>query len=151
MEANMTLPMLQAAEAPVVDEDYEALELLHPQQALTQLVEHIVTGTTQQPGAARVFGRTAASVDEILLEAEWDGAHYFLVCRRPLAPTHVSLSPRELAIADLVAKGLPNKCIGDILEISPWTVGTHLRRMFAKLDVTSRAAMVARLIEENLL
>jgi DNA-binding CsgD family transcriptional regulator len=30
-------------------------------------------------------------------------------------------------------------------------VATHLRRVFVKMDVTSRAAMVARLVEENLL
>ena len=29
------------------------------------------------------------------------------------------------------------------LALSPWTVSTHLRRIFAKLDVTTRAAMVA--------
>jgi DNA-binding CsgD family transcriptional regulator len=148
MEANMTLPMLQAAGTPVADRSCESL---HPTHALTQLIKHIATGTAKQPAELRVFGRTADCVDDILLEAEWEGAQYYLVRRRPLAPTHVSLTPRELAIADLVAKGLPNKCIGDILEISPWTVGTHLRRMFAKLDVTSRAAMVARLLEENLL
>jgi two-component system, NarL family, nitrate/nitrite response regulator NarL len=31
-------------------------------------------------------------------------------------------------------------------EISSWTVNTYLRRIFAKLGVTSRAAMVARLM-----
>ena len=29
------------------------------------------------------------------------------------------------------------------LDVSPWTVSTHLRRIFAKLDVPTRAAMVA--------
>jgi len=51
----------------------------------------------------------------------------------------------------LVAEGLPNKCISAILEISSWTVATHLRRIFAKLGVGSRAAMVARLLEEGLI
>ncbi len=54
------------------------------------------------------------------------------------------LSPREAEIIHLVATGLPNKCIGAVLEISTWTVATHLRRIFAKLGVNSRAAMIAR-------
>jgi Bacterial regulatory proteins, luxR family len=44
----------------------------------------------------------------------------------------------------MVAEGHPNKIIADVLNISPWTVCTYLRRIFAKLGVTSRAAMVAR-------
>jgi DNA-binding CsgD family transcriptional regulator len=54
------------------------------------------------------------------------------------------LSPREQEIVRLVAAGHPNKVIAAILDISYWTVGTHLRRIFAKFGVTSRAAMVAR-------
>lgn len=63
----------------------------------------------------------------------------------------VSLSPRERAIAQLVAQGLPNKCIAKNLNISHWTVATYVRRIFIKLDVCSRAAMIALLIKENLL
>lgn len=59
------------------------------------------------------------------------------------------LSPREMEIARMVAKGYPNKTIAAVLEISSWTVSTHLRRMFAKLSVSSRAAMVARLLEKR--
>ena len=44
-----------------------------------------------------------------------------------------------------------NKTIAAVLDISSWTVCTYLRRLFAKLNVCSRAAMVARLIEEGLL
>jgi DNA-binding CsgD family transcriptional regulator len=54
------------------------------------------------------------------------------------------LSPRELQIATLVALGCPNKQIADKLHISEWTVGTHLRRIFAKLKVDTRAAMTYR-------
>ncbi|MCU0540726.1 MAG: LuxR C-terminal-related transcriptional regulator [Oscillatoriaceae cyanobacterium Prado104] len=62
-----------------------------------------------------------------------------------------SLSPREKAIAQLVAQGLPNKCIAKHLNISHWTVATYVRRIFIKLGVCSRTAMVAFLMKENLL
>jgi DNA-binding CsgD family transcriptional regulator len=54
------------------------------------------------------------------------------------------LTPRELQIAALVADGKVNKQIADVLRISEWTVSTHLRRIFAKLGVDTRAAMVSR-------
>ena len=48
----------------------------------------------------------------------------------------------------MVAKGYPNKTIASVLDISTWTVASHLRRVFSKLGVSSRAAMVARLLED---
>jgi DNA-binding CsgD family transcriptional regulator len=54
------------------------------------------------------------------------------------------LTPRELQIVALVAQGRVNKQIADDLQISEWTVSTHLRRIFAKLGVDTRAAMVSR-------
>jgi DNA-binding CsgD family transcriptional regulator len=54
------------------------------------------------------------------------------------------LTDRELQIAALVAAGHPNKQIASRLHISEWTVSTHLRRVFMKLGVDSRAAMVYR-------
>ena len=62
----------------------------------------------------------------------------------PVPPPAPTLSPREQEIVRLVAVGLPNKAIAAVLEISVWTVATHLRRVFAKLEVNSRAGMVAR-------
>jgi DNA-binding CsgD family transcriptional regulator len=55
------------------------------------------------------------------------------------------LSPRELEIARLVARGATNQAIARALDISTWTVSTHLRRIFAKLSVGTRAEMVAEL------
>ena len=51
---------------------------------------------------------------------------------------------RELEIAVLVAQGCATKNIAHRLRISEWTVSTYLRRIFAKLGVDSRAAMVYR-------
>jgi DNA-binding CsgD family transcriptional regulator len=59
------------------------------------------------------------------------------------------LSPRELQIAHLVARGATNRMIAATLEISAWTVSTHIRRIFAKLRVNSRAEMVSRLVRSN--
>jgi DNA-binding CsgD family transcriptional regulator len=54
-----------------------------------------------------------------------------------------ALSPRELAIVRLVALGEPNKRIADALGISPWTVATYVKRIYGKLGVNARAAMIA--------
>jgi DNA-binding NarL/FixJ family response regulator len=54
------------------------------------------------------------------------------------------LTGRELEIAILVAQGCATKNIAHRLQISEWTVSTYLRRIFLKLGVDSRAAMVYR-------
>ncbi|RTL31998.1 MAG: LuxR family transcriptional regulator [Burkholderiales bacterium] len=61
-----------------------------------------------------------------------------------IEPVPLSLTSREADIVRLVAADLCNKQIADRLQISEWTVGTHMRRIFAKLGVRSRAAMVFR-------
>lgn len=58
------------------------------------------------------------------------------------------LSPREIEIVRLVGAGHTNKTIAVVLDISLYTVSTHLRRIFAKLGVSTRAAMVAALSAE---
>lgn len=52
------------------------------------------------------------------------------------------LSQRELQVVELVALGKSNKQIAKKLKISEHTVSTHLRRIFIKLEVDNRAAMV---------
>ena len=87
----------------------------------------------------------------VLLDTEVDGVRCLLVSLKPVAEAtqrgKVLLSPREEEIARMVAAGYPNKTIAAVLDISSWTVGTHLRRVFAKLGVGSRAAMVASLLK----
>jgi DNA-binding NarL/FixJ family response regulator len=51
----------------------------------------------------------------------------------------VNLSAREEEILTLVAKGFKRNEIGPMLEISPHTVATHLKTIYSKLNVTSRA------------
>lgn len=66
--------------------------------------------------------------------------------RKSLQPSlNTLLTPRELQIADLVARGLTNKAIGKKLWISENTVKQALKRMFGKLSVNTRTEMVVRL------
>ena len=60
-------------------------------------------------------------------------------------PTHgwESLTPTERAVAVLVAEGLTNGVVARRLYISPHTVNTHLRHVFAKLGVSNRVALAA--------
>ena len=71
----------------------------------------------------------------------------------PLRP-HASaptLSPRELEIVQLVAEDLTNAEIAERLIISPRTVTTHLDRIYTRLGINSRTALVRYAIEASLL
>ena len=88
----------------------------------------------------------------MILDMQVDGVRCLIVRVPPQVDRcTLFLSPREREIARMVARGYPNKTIARVLEISSWTVGTYIRRVFAKLNVGSRAAMVARLMMEGLL
>ncbi|MES2453161.1 MAG: LuxR C-terminal-related transcriptional regulator [Pseudomonadota bacterium] len=65
------------------------------------------------------------------------------------APTSELLSLREREIAQLVTCGLSNKEIAQTLRISHWTVSTHLRRVFAKLDINRRVELCRLVTNEN--
>src|SRR5215469_15288853 len=93
---------------------------------------------------------SGSAIEQVLVDTEVDGIRY-LVIRMPRPSSRVQLSPREQEIVRMVAQGHPNKVIADVLNISAWTVCTHLRRIFAKLGVGSRAAMVAQLHELGIL
>jgi DNA-binding CsgD family transcriptional regulator len=59
------------------------------------------------------------------------------------------LTPRELQIAELVALGRTNAEIGKELWITENSVKQALKRMFRKLEVSSRAEMVGQLLLIN--
>jgi DNA-binding CsgD family transcriptional regulator len=109
---------------------------------LRRQVRQLVAGARLLQGRFGSLG--GVSVRKVLLDLEVDGIRCLLT-QRPTADrrNEVHLSPRECEVARMVAMGLTNTAIAGKLAVSPWTVSTHLRRIFAKLDVATRAEMVA--------
>jgi DNA-binding CsgD family transcriptional regulator len=61
------------------------------------------------------------------------------------------LTNREREVLYLVASGHTDRKIAESLIISPRTVNRHMSNIFAKLDVTSRAAAAAHAVRRGLI
>jgi len=103
------------------------------------VIEVSETGSDDEPEPVET-----QPAEQVLFDIDVDGRRYMLIRSVPVERCTPSLSPREREIVRMVAQGRPNKVIAAVLNISSWTVCTHLRRIFAKLGVSSRAAMVAK-------
>jgi DNA-binding CsgD family transcriptional regulator len=115
-----------------------------PPRRVQELINEVVSAQ-QEPEPFKGFLELA----DVLLDLEFDGIRCILLKTKPSRAPTATLSPRELEIVRMVAKGLPNKTIAKVLQISAWTVSSHLRRVFGKLGVTSRTEMIGRLLEED--
>lgn len=74
-----------------------------------------------------------------------------LILDEEAAPTGESLSKRESEIVALVAKGLSNKEIADMLCLSVNTVTTHRRNIASKLQIHSQSGLTIYAIMHGLL
>lgn len=62
---------------------------------------------------------------------------------RKASPARVNpLSDREVETLNLLARGFTYAECADLLAISPHTIGTHVKNIYRKLEVTSRAEAV---------
>lgn len=62
-----------------------------------------------------------------------------------------SLTPQELQVAIVVARGATNKEAGAALFLSPKTIEAHLGRIYRKLEIRSRTELARVITEEGLL
>jgi DNA-binding CsgD family transcriptional regulator/tetratricopeptide (TPR) repeat protein len=145
----------------LVDRDVEAmLEAV----ALARRVPHLVEHTGACEDAATLLtasghqGEAAAMLSEALVRYEQAGAHAWAGrtraglrrlgvrpgqrgARDRPATGWESLTATERAVSQLVAEGLTNGAVARRLYMSPHTVNTHLRHVFAKLGVSNRVAL----------
>ena len=82
-------------------------------------------GLGQQPVAGTVSGAEAQSTGKKATQI-------------PVNP----LSDREVEALNLLARGFTYAECADLLAISPHTIGTHVKNIYRKLEVTSRAEAV---------
>ncbi|MGD0261093.1 MAG: response regulator transcription factor [Verrucomicrobiota bacterium] len=61
------------------------------------------------------------------------------------------LTPREVQVLHLLAKGLANKEIADALKITEYTVKDHLKSILAKLRVADRTEAVTAAIQRGII
>jgi len=92
--------------------------------------------------ACEIYGRVSAMRDAARVRAELRR----LGVIRPQPAGQVqhgwdSLSPAELAVAQVVAEGMTSKAVAEHLYLSVNTVNTHLRHIFTKLGVSSRVEL----------
>jgi FixJ family two-component response regulator len=69
--------------------------------------------------------------------------------QRALCERLEKLSPRERQVARLLAEGMPNKAIGQRLEISERTVQVHRLHLMEKLDIHSAAELSQMMLRAN--
>jgi DNA-binding NarL/FixJ family response regulator len=133
---------VSVSDVPDISPNYKSFD------EINDLVRQILA-CVEPGGQSDVQSVEPSSCEEIVFDGDVDGVRYLLVRLPKPTRVAVSLSPREQEIVRMVAQGYANKMIAGVLNISSWTVCTHLRRIFAKLGVTSRAAMVARTMEDG--
>lgn len=68
-----------------------------------------------------------------------------------IGENNYNLSPREIEVLRLIAKGYSNNEIGERLFISPRTVGGHRNNLLSKMGVKNTASMIGLAIESKLI
>jgi DNA-binding CsgD family transcriptional regulator len=103
-------------------------------------------GSDHLPWVGDVSGVLSA-IAEFVAEVSWSPAGRVAAVpaarpRRPAAGWE-ALTDAERRVAVLVAEGLNNREVAERLYLSRYTVETHLKHVFAKLGVSSRAELAA--------
>lgn len=118
-------------------EAYGTNSLLNPRQDLDEPRVSAASRQSLDWEWQYEVGRHLTS-EQAMAAAEDVAAELLTLC---LAPDH-RRTEREIQILSLVAEGLNDSDVAARLVLSPRTVQTHLRSVFAKLGVKNRSAAV---------
>jgi len=91
----------------------------------------------------RTGGLDAAAADAVLTAAGHFGS------RRVSAPA--GLTPRELEVLIVVARGATTRQVARRLGITPKTAGNHIERIYSKISVSSRSAATLYAMQHGML
>jgi DNA-binding NarL/FixJ family response regulator len=130
----------------------EAIDRLSRTQLCTELARaHLLYGEWLRRQGRRTDARTQLRtahemLDTIGMEAFAERARRELVAtggrvRKRTVETRDELTPQEQQIARLARDGLSNPEIGARLFLSPRTVEWHLKKVFTKLEISSRMGL----------
>ncbi len=102
----------------------------------------LVDDITVRLGAV-TFNRRFAEGQSMSMEGVWLRAQELLGApARAPAALPGGLTAREMEVVGMVAQGLPDREVANRLHLSRFTVNNHLRNIFGKLNLSSRAALV---------
>ncbi len=145
-------PVRQAADSQRISKNRAAEFRLGNKVCKAVPEDEITSYAIEQQDEKQPDGQDISVRHKVVGQIIIDGVRYVVFCvaekhgddaEDTLSKIADILTRRELQIAMLVAQGRVNKQIAHQLKVSEWTVSSHLRRIYAKLGVRTRAAMVA--------
>jgi non-specific serine/threonine protein kinase len=149
--------------ALAIDQPVRALRLLgvasefppHPldTEALTRALADVRARMGETAFAAAPRDGHPLAWDAVLAEVDVliDAATSMSPATPPDPASHYDLSRREVEVLRYLAEGDSNRAIADRLSLSERTVENHVSHIFAKLEVTSRAAAATFAIRHDLI
>jgi len=114
-----------------------------------ELITREPSSTRRPPFDGRDEGRFQQRWDVTPIRSEGTTGWSLLILRAPsVAPTtRWKLTVRQSEVLALVARGMTNTSIAETLGIRLGTVEFHISAIFDKVGVSSRAALIASLME----
>ena len=128
-----------------------SFEAAHTHLLLAQALREIdpEVAEAEALAALAVFDNLGASENTVITTAAL--VRELRATTRKQSTETTGLSPREVEVLRMVARGLSNQDIADRLVLSKHTIHRHVSSILTKLDLPSRAAAAAYAAEHDLL